>query len=296
MRIASPLLLLTLVTTACSERPSANTLVQDACRIDGSIAPLPPLPEASGLTASARVPDRFWTHNDSGQPILFNIDKAGAVRGRVELSGIRVTDWEAVASGPCPSGSCLYVADIGDNNANRDHITLYRLPEPGDAEAKAAVVEAFNATYPDGAHDAETLLVSPDGGVYVVTKGSTGPVALYKFPPQLPANGTAARLERVGEPHTRGKIAKDEQITDGAVSSDGTRVVLRTHDTLFFFRTQQLLAGDWTVAHTSDVTPIGEAQGEGVAFGADNDNALYLIGEGGGRSRPGTFARLHCTG
>src|SRR5690349_4448291 len=115
MRVTA-VLVLTLSTIACSERPLANTLVEDVCRIDGSIAPLPPLPEASGVTPSARIPDRFWTHNDSGRPILFNIDKSGAVRGRVELAGTRVTDWEAVASGPCPSGSCLYVADIGDNN------------------------------------------------------------------------------------------------------------------------------------------------------------------------------------
>lgn len=283
-----------LIITACSETPSINSRVNDICRIDGSIALLAPLPEASGVTASVRQPHRFWTHNDSGQPVLFNLDERGAVRGRVELAGVTVTDWEAVAAGACPSGSCLYVADIGDNNATRDHITLYRLPEPGDSDATAAAVESFDATYPDGAHDAETLLVTRDGGVYVVTKGSTGPVALYKFPMELPVNGTVARLERVGEPHTAGKVDKDEQITDGGVSSDGTRIVLRTHDTLFFFQTQQLLGGNWTVAQTSDLTPLGEAQGEGVAFGGDN--ALYVTGEGGGESHPGTFARLQCTG
>ena len=32
--------------------------------------------EASGLAASAR-PGRLWTHNDSGQPILFALDTVG---------------------------------------------------------------------------------------------------------------------------------------------------------------------------------------------------------------------------
>jgi hypothetical protein len=186
------------------------------------------------------------------------------------------------------------VADIGDNDANRAHITLYRLPEPGDSDATATVVESFNATYPDGPQDAETLLVTPDGNLFIVTKGSTGHVALYKFPAPLPANGAVARLERIGQPRTAGRAHADEQITDGAVSSDGTRTVLRTHDALFFFRTQQFLAGDWTVAQTSDLTDAGEAQGEGVAFGGDN--AIYLIGEGGGDAHPGTFARLRCAG
>jgi uncharacterized protein YjiK len=33
-----------------------------------------------------------------------------------------------------------------------------------------------------GAHDAETLLAAPDGRLYIVTKGDTGEVALYRVP------------------------------------------------------------------------------------------------------------------
>jgi hypothetical protein len=293
MRFAAPLAAIALA-IACRAEPQTTTASEKMCVVDGAPASMAALPEASGVTASARVPHRFWTHNDSGEAVLFRIDDRGAVTGRVAIDGATVTDWEAVSTGPCPAGSCLYVADIGDNDATRDHVTLYRLPEPGDDDANATAVESFDARYPDGAHDAETLLVSRDGGVYIVTKGSTGPVALYKFPPQLRAGGGVARLEQVGQPKTTGKVPKDEQITDGAVSSDGARIVLRTHDTLFFFRTQQLLAGDWTVAQTSDLTPLGEAQGEGVAFGSGN--AIYVIGEGGGQSHPGTFARLQCAG
>jgi hypothetical protein len=289
-----PLVVLTVIAAACGPTQSTADPVEDPCRVDGRIATLPPLPEASGVAASSRLPHRFWTHNDSGRPVLFSIDDRGIVRGRVELAGIDVTDWEAVATGPCASGSCVYVADIGDNNATRDHITLYRLPEPNGSEASTADVESFHAAYPDGAHDAETLLVTPDARIYIVTKGSTGPVALYRFPSPLSADGSVARLERVGAPRSSGKVDNDEQITDGAVSFDGTRSVLRTHDTLLFFQTQQLLAGNWTVAQTTDLARVGEAQGEGVTFGPDN--ALYLIGEGGGKSRPGTFARLQCTG
>jgi hypothetical protein len=37
----------------------------------------------------------------------------------------------------------------------------------------------------------------------------------------------------------------------------------------------------------------GEPQGEGIAFG--DERTIYLVGEGGGKSQPGTFARLACT-
>jgi hypothetical protein len=42
-----------------------------------------------------------------------------------------------------------------------------------------------------------------------------------------------------------------------------------------------------------ELKALAGPQGEGVAFGPDN--VLYLAGEGGGKSQPGTFARLTCT-
>jgi hypothetical protein len=53
-----------------------------------------------------------------------------------------------------------------------------------------------------------------------------------------------------------------------------------------------LIAGDWREVRRFDLKPVGEAQGEGIALGAGD--TVYLAGEGSGRSRPGTFARLTC--
>ena len=53
------------------------------------------------------------------------------------------------------------------------------------------------------------------------------------------------------------------------------------------------MAGNWREAGRIDLGPLGEPQGEGVAFG--DDRTLYLVGEGGGKSQPGTVARLSCT-
>jgi hypothetical protein len=228
---------------------------------------------------------------------LFMLDARGGVTGRIQLSGATVDDWEAISAGACPTGSCLYVGDIGDNNANREFITVYRLTETGDtpsgATASTAAVDVFHARYPDGPHDAETLLVTPDGGLYIVTKGSTGPVAIYRFPAELRADRrVVVQLEQIGRPRSSGTVRRDEQITDGAVSSDGARVVLRTHQALYFYRTAQLLAGDWSSAEIVNLKHVGEAQGEGVALGPDNE--IYLVGEGGGGSRPGSFAHLTC--
>ena len=173
------------------------------CRADGPVATIQELPEASGIAVSRIVPGRLWSHNDSGQPVLFALDARGSVTGRLRLSGVGVEDWEALAVGPCPAGSCLYVADIGDNDAERKRITIYRFQEPSRAEASVAVKDVFHATYPDGAHDAEALLVTPAGGLLIVTKGDTGAVALYRFPDEL-RPGATHQLERVGKPRDAG--------------------------------------------------------------------------------------------
>jgi hypothetical protein len=257
------------------------------CSAAATLVKVPQLSEGSGLALSRRVPGRLWTHNDSGQPALVALDSRGAVTGQLRVSGAKVEDWEAVAVGPCGTGSCIYIGDIGDNEARRRRITVYRVPEPDGASGTAAA-DAFHATYPDGAHDAETLLVA-DGRLYIVTKGETGPVALYRFPAQL-QTGTAMKLERVGDASL--KADENSRITDGSVSPDDQWIALRSRSALTFYRVSDLLSGQWRAASTVDLKPLKEPQGEGLALGTEN--AVFVAGEGGGKKQPGTFARFVC--
>ena len=261
------------------------------CQASGALVRIPDLPEASGVAVSRRSPGRLWAHNDSGDAVLVALDTRGAVTGRVRVSGVKVDDWEAVAVGACPGGSCIYIADIGDNEARRKRITIHRVPEPS-TEDSVAVKDTFHATYPDGAHDAEALLVAPDGGLFIVTKGETDAIGLYRFPRELQP-GATHQLERVGKPRASGKASETERITDGAVSPDGTWVVLRTRQGFALHRAADLFAGDWTDEGRVDLKAVGEAQGEGIAIAADG--TVYLTGEGGGKAQPGTFAKYACS-
>ena len=262
------------------------------CKPAGSMMRLADLPEASGLVVSRVTPGRLWSHNDSGKPEIVALDAKGTVTGRVSISGAGLEDWEGLASGVCENGTCLYIGDIGDNNAKRTEITIYRVPEPAKAGGSAEVDGVFRASYPDGAHDAEALLAAPDGTLYIVTKGDTGPIALYRFPPEL-RGGTVMRLERVGAPLSTAEPAQDARITDGAISADGNWVVLRTRAALRFYRATEFLKGDFREAQRVDLKPLGEPQGEAVAFGSSN-NTVYVAGEGGGKSQPGTLSVLSC--
>jgi hypothetical protein len=268
----------------------AQSAVQ--CTPAAPLVRVPELPEGSGLAASRRTPGRFWSHNDSGKPVLFALDGNGRVVGRLAIAGAEVDDWEAIAVGPCPSGSCIYVADIGDNKAKRAGIAVYRIAEPAEPSGTAKVERVFQATYPDGAHDAESLLVTPEGRLAIVTKGDTGPVSVYLFPTDL-RPGTPVRLERVGGPRDRGKPAENARVTDGAVSPNGQWIALRSTRGLTFYKASDLLAGNWRDAGHVPLNAVGEPQGEGVTFASDS--VVYLMGEGGGGKKPGTFARLTCT-
>jgi hypothetical protein len=269
-----------------------------SCQVSDGVSRLQELPEASGLAASRRTPGLLWSHNDSGEPVVFALNATGAVKDRVRVTGAQVEDWEAIAVGSCPQGSCLYIADVGDNSANRRTITVYRITEPVPGATRTENAEALHATYPDGPQDAEALIVLPSGDLFIVTKGDTGPVALYRFRSPF-KNGASVVLERVallvpakgtGKTST---VGSNSRITDADASPDGRWIVLRTGNAVMFYDAREFVVGTIREVFRFDVAPLGEPQGEGVAFSASAD--VWLAGEGGGKSRPGTLARLSCT-
>jgi hypothetical protein len=291
--VVNPRAVLGLVAFALASWSSTTFAAQNdtaQCRPTGPLVQVAGLAEGSGLAVSRRVPGRLWTHNDSGEAVLVALDSRGSVTGHVRLMGAAVEDWEAIAVGPCGTNSCLHVGDIGDNDARRKRISVYRLPEPDGTTGSVSVADVFHATYPDGPQDAEALLVGDDGRLHIVTKGETGAIAIYRFPAAL-TSGATVTLERVGAAGD-GKVDAEARVTDGAVGPDGQWAVLRTKAALTFYRTSELFAGRWRAANHVDLTPLNEPQGEGVALGADN--IVFLAGEGGGKGQPGSFARFSC--
>ena len=179
--------------------------------------------ESSGLVASRRNPEVFWTHNDSGDgPRVYAFDRPGHLLAVCTVSGAEARDWEDLAVGPGPQAgaSYLYIGDIGDNGRRRKNILVYRVPEPTIDPQQTGVVRATTPAeelvfrYPDGPHDAEALLVHPTrGALYIVVKEGD-PSGVYRaVPPFHP--GEAQTLEQVGAvavvAATGGEIAPDGQ-------------------------------------------------------------------------------------
>ena len=251
------------------------------------------LPEASGLASSRRFPDVLWTMNDSDDPTVIALSTTGEVKGQVRVTGAAVRDWEALSVGPCPGGSCLYIGDIGDDGAKRMQVTIYRVSEPKANDTATAQADTFVFAYPDKAHDAESLFVTADQSLFIITKGH--PTVLYRAPRDA-RPGTTATLTRIAELPVD-KFLNDEnrrrsRITDAATTPDGEWVALRTNTELLLLRTRDLVNGEMNDVWHVDLRALDETQGEGVAI--SNAGDVYLAGEGGGHGLPGTFAHVKC--
>ena len=269
---------------------------QQSCRMAGQLMSVADLPEASGVAASRKAVGQLWLHNDSGQPALFAVAEDGTPLGRVRIYGAGVRDWEDIDVGPCPQGSCIYIGDIGDNNAKRRDVVIYRVAEPDAGAGTSAPSESMRLTYPDGPKDAEAFFVLPNGNLFIVTKGERGPAVLYRVPEFR--DGATAQLVRVatvvdGEGSTNAAVARSNRITSAAASRDGRWIALRSLHAVAFYAADEFTAGNVREVLRFDVSAFREIQGEGIAFG--EDGTVWLSSEGGGSGRQGTIARLDCT-
>lgn len=290
-------LLIGIAVTACA--PVA--LSGPGCRETVTGIALPPqLDESSGVAVGLRDPDVLWTHNDDGS-VLYAIDRGGTVRAAYSILPT-LRDWEDIAVAPCEEyGSCLYLADTGDNAERRSDgsIRVVRIAEPdvsitgrADNEESAGRVEiqgeVFPLRLPDGPRDVEALLVLPGERVYVITKGRNHAITLYRYPP--PLRPDTVTLETV-QLLTDGAAPLGDQVTGASVSPRGDLVAIRTYQALQFLTVQ----GD-TLARLEgglvNLRSLGEPQGEAVGLGPDG--LVVLTSEGGVFGGAPGMNLLHC--
>jgi hypothetical protein len=233
----------------------------------------PRLTEISGMVRTA---DGFVVVDDGSDQSshwrVFFLDNRCAVTRTVRYPSTP-RDTEDLAQAP---DGTLWVADIGDNNRNRKTVGLWRLAKG----ARSPVL--YRLTYPDGAHDAEALVLAGDGTPVIVTKDPLS-AGLYQ-PAAAPRAGATVPLRRVGGfdlPSTGTSnpfgFAGRVVVTGGATAPDGSRVVLRTYADAFEF---PVTGGDVVRAITNGsprVIPLpDEPQGESIAYDRDGRSLLTV--------------------
>jgi hypothetical protein len=259
---------------------------------------LPPsIEESSGIATSSVSDEWFFTHEDSGAESEFvAVGLDGRLLATFRLN-VQARDWEDMARGPDgEGGSSLFLADIGDNNAARDHgLLVHQVPEPDvDPSADDVVVDtpppvSYRLRYEDGPRDAEALLVHPrTGRLYVVSKGLLGDPRVYVAPeelspdePNILEHVATFRPERTGTPGGPGigRVA-NQLVTAGDIAPDGSRLALRTYTDLY----EWYLQDDDDIADAVGRDPAVTAlpptfQGEAVAYTRDG-TALLTTSEG----------------
>ncbi|MFO0723696.1 MAG: hypothetical protein U1E65_07950 [Myxococcota bacterium] len=242
----------------------------------------PKIKEASGLAASAIHPGVFYVHNDAGdRPRFFAIDQAGRDLGMFDVEGAPLSDWEDAAVGPCPAGSCLYIADTGETGSRADYAIL-RIPEPSEIGRghHPAIAERFVFRYPDGQHDAESLFVHPKTGVLtLVTKHKKKPSVVFEL--ELSGAPGAERIaKKVGELRPAVGVNK---LTGGSVRPDARGLLLRSYSHLFYYPLQPTQTVAEALLHgpacfLSSAEPSG---GEAVAW-VPREDAFLTLSEGRG--------------
>jgi hypothetical protein len=286
------LLLLPLVLAACAcagPADSPYTAGQLVCRFQD-----PRIRESSGLAASSRSDDYFFTHNDSGnEPLLFAVNRKGETVACWRVEGAANLDWEDMARGPDEAGKpALYLGDIGDNLTIRALITVYRVPEPQPDPAHPGLqgttprAARFDLKYEDGAHDAETLMVHPrTGQLFVVTKSEKGsgvyaaPLPLRKEGPNLLRKVASIDFAALATSSGAGGAGMSRTATGGDIAPDVTPVVVRTYTDAWEWKVE-----NGEVARAFQAAPVRIALpaspgGEAIAYRRDG-RGLLLSCEG----------------
>lgn len=239
----------------------------------------PRLDEISGIAAGIVSPGVVYVQNDSGDSArFFALDKrTGAVLATYHVPGATNLDWEDIAVAPDARGTpSVWLADIGDNDAVRAHIEIYRVDEPRvdthrvDLDQSTTAPQVWTLRYPDGAHDAESLAVSATGIPYVITKSILGKSAVYAAP-AAPGSATLRPIGPItfgftGTPGPYGPVG--ELTATGADFSrdDPARLVVRTYTDAYVWTIDR---GDVSAALRKPAQRIAlpqQPQGEGICF------------------------------
>lgn len=255
------------------------------------------LEEASGIVASKQHPGLFWVNNDSGDgPILYAIDSMGRRLCSYEISTDDVvkdgSDWEDLAYGWHVAGGdttyYVYAADIGDNNARRDFVSIYRMREGSNMKCvraeKLEPPRPFSASrrgfvYPDGARDAETLLFDPlTEDLYIVSKRELRN-RLYRVPREVKEKDA----DDLGHVDTLEFLMELPLFasTGGDISTDGREILIKNYTHVYRWKRNPSESLESALQRTPEkLNYVPEPQGEAICFNASGAG-FYTVSEAG---------------
>ncbi len=266
------LLTVALLTVVVAPIANSAPLFEELC------APTDPgLVELSGMAVADGL---IYAIGDSGtDDQVAALDQSCRVQRWLPVP-IDPRDVEDLAVGP---DGRLWLADLGDNNRQRETVALIGMDKFGDDPGTL-----HRLVYPDGPHDGEALLLGTDDVPVIVTKEIFGPAGVY-----VPAGG--ADLGSLAEPGPSPltkvgtvQISPTDTpggpipgvnlpaITGGAVSTAGDVIALRTYTDVYLYPVGVGGQGGEGIltalkGAATRVPLPSQPQGEAIAFTPDGD-------------------------
>lgn len=233
----------------------------------------PALQELSGMVLAG---DRIYAIGDGGSDdFVFELDLTCSVQRKIPVP-IDPFDVEDLAV----SGRTLVLSDTGDNLLARETVAFITM----DLDTGAGTLH--RVTFPDGAHDAESLLLDSDGHVFVVTKELFGTSGVYtpvgdRTLGDLAQPGPTAMV-RVGTVSLGQQTPLSVMFTGGSVSSDGSMLALRSYTDVYLYTVVDGGIGVTLTQTEPERIPLPtEPQGEAVAFSPTGDLLIGSESAGG---------------
>ncbi len=257
---------------ACKKNnPTSNSAKFESIPVQTSISP-GLIDEVSGITDSKLNIGALWIEEDGGNPAQLQLlQYNGNLLKKIQIKNAINRDWEdlAMGVGPMNNTSYLYIADIGDNNNQYNSYNIYRFPEPASTVDTVFAWDKISFSYPDGAHDAEAILVDNiTKDIYLITKRDAA-AKVYKLAyPQNLTNITIS--EMVATLSFTGVVS-------AALSNDGKEIIIKTYQGLYYWQRAQ----GQTIESALQKQPLSlgyqlEPQGEAVCFKNDGSGFFTL--------------------
>lgn len=249
--------------------------------------------EASGLAASNINNDVYWINNDSWNTAsLFAVNAKGEKLAELQISGEENTDWEDLATFSKDGKSYIVIGDVGDNDADRQFVSLIFIEEPklniGSKNQVLATKPKWkvNFVYEDGPRDVESLAIDENSGkILLLSKRDEVPV-LYELPLVFDSNKNliATRLGKIKpfpQPHERyfrilDILGLTRWPTGMDISADGKYLAVLTYGDAYLYTKSD--GSNWLTEMQRDpeVIPLPELK-QGEAIGFDKDEHHFYI-------------------
>lgn len=199
------------------------------------------LPEASGVTSNGK--DLFFINDTENDGTIYSFSNGTGLQ-KISLPW-SPKNLEAISYGKCGTGFCFFLADIGDNDLDREHITILAVEEK-----TRKIWSEWSFTYEDGPKNVEAFFIDDSGVFYFLSKAEKkggGEAIVYAFPSRDLSEGMARKIA----------VTKlDAPVTDMALSPNGQNVAILTTKGGYELPFADFRAGDFRRKTTLPLTNL----------------------------------------